>query len=524
MRIVLSNPDNLGDFILRQPMVAALTNEGHELLLVVRSTVSPLASLVAPAATVVQFDLDPYDGAFDRESKSLLPLVGQIGDFKPDLIAVAPYQRTWLDETIVERFRSVPSIGLSGYLYRGDINAGHDFKSEIAFSKVVSVSEADHELRKNELLCSGILGRSISLPAPTLSPSETSLYQARTRLNKLGLQSQKYWVVCAGDTPWSAVRNLGTTEWAEVLSAAVKQHNIDLLFLGLPDEHSVTEEIRAKMGTAAARSYNICSPGEGLDLLIGLIAESAGYFGRDTGPMHMAAALSKPVVAVFGAGHWPRFVPAARQGGVVTVRVPCSGCNWICHLSESHCIKRVPVQAVLEELAKAISGAAEFHVREVLPDRVLENRMAVEAAEAAWSLMRRKNALSRRLEAQAELLAEERQSNASLKMKSDELSRALEVSEQKLVDCEFAQQNVTEQAQKLQSEYDKLASLLAALKSDHSQLSGELCNLRTDYDTLRRAHDALNHDHADATGQLAAIRRSPFTKLLVLLRIWRIWR
>jgi hypothetical protein len=30
--------------------------------------------------------------------------------------------------------------------------------------------------------------------------------------------------------------------------------------------------------------------------------------------------------------------------------MPCSGCNWLCHLRESYCVKRVPVEAILDAI------------------------------------------------------------------------------------------------------------------------------------------------------------------------------
>ena len=59
MRLVASNPDAMGDMILRQPLYAALAEAGHELLLIVRSATAPVARLVAPSAQLLEFPVDP---------------------------------------------------------------------------------------------------------------------------------------------------------------------------------------------------------------------------------------------------------------------------------------------------------------------------------------------------------------------------------------------------------------------------------------------------------------------------------
>src|SRR5262249_31657293 len=121
-----------------------------------------------------------------------------------------------------------------------------------------------------------------------------------------------------------------------------------------------------------------------LDVLIGLTARSAGYVGRDTGPMHIAAALSKPVLAVFGGGTWPRFLPQVDPSIALAVGVPCVGCGWTCHLSSSYCIKDVPVGEVLRAMADLDSGAVKPRTPRLLrPGPELMSRIGRESAASA---------------------------------------------------------------------------------------------------------------------------------------------
>jgi hypothetical protein len=93
--------------------------------------------------------------------------------------------------------------------------------------------------------------------------------------------------------------------------------------------------------------------------------------------MHIAAALRKPVVAVFGGGHWPQFTPAVTPSVAMTMGLPCVQCSWVCHLPESLCVKRVPVSAVKEAVAAISRGAmVGREARMIAPSRML-----VEAAQ-----------------------------------------------------------------------------------------------------------------------------------------------
>jgi len=60
MRILASNPDTLGDLVLRQPLYRALLDAGHELTLVVRKGLVPLVPYVAPGAQTLVLPYEPY--------------------------------------------------------------------------------------------------------------------------------------------------------------------------------------------------------------------------------------------------------------------------------------------------------------------------------------------------------------------------------------------------------------------------------------------------------------------------------
>jgi ADP-heptose:LPS heptosyltransferase len=49
----------------------------------------------------------------------------------------------------------------------------------------------------------------------------------------------------------------------------------------------------------------------------------------DTGPMHLAAAVATPIVAVFGPSDPARYAPRGPLDRVVRVDLPCSPCNRI---------------------------------------------------------------------------------------------------------------------------------------------------------------------------------------------------
>ncbi len=479
MRIAVSNPDNLGDVLLREPLFAALHEAGHQLLLIVRDFVAPLARDIAPYAEIAVCPGNPYVANFHFNTPLGEESRERIRKFAPQLLVLGAYHFTDMDQQIAAFLPGVETVGLSGSLFQPQQNL--TIPTTLQLTTRVAVSLDTPEPVKTELLCSAILSSAVNLRPPRLEPTAAGKSLAATHLRKLGLKDSPFWAVCAGDRPPWGVKNWEKDKWIQLCRTLIEDHGIRILFVGSEAEHEETSAIQAGLGTAGRRTASITGSAIPVSELVALLAAAKGYIGKDTGPMHIAAALGKPVVAVFGGGHWPRFVPQAKSGAVFSVDMPCKGCDWICRLERSHCVKDIPLAPVLAAAVAAVEGRAEAFRVELLPrDGLLDAEMFQEmyrSAQTAYRLLETER--SNFMQWHGDRVRDIEQLQAQL---SEERAQATALARAK------------EQAEALAAERDALVTDRDALVANRDALVANRDALVADRDALAADCDALR-DH-----------------------------
>jgi lipopolysaccharide heptosyltransferase II len=102
----------------------------------------------------------------------------------------------------------------------------------------------------------------------------------------------------------------------------------------------------------------------GLDLpaLAALLARLGVLVTGDTGPMHLAAAMGTPVVALFGPSHPARYGPQALRQRILRVDLPCSPCGRVrrpparCRGHVPDCMDGIRVDAVVAAALELLDG------------------------------------------------------------------------------------------------------------------------------------------------------------------------
>ncbi len=129
-----------------------------------------------------------------------------------------------------------------------------------------------------------------------------------------------------------------------------------LVLLGAPEELEVSDVAasgwRAVSGSPVLNLCGALTPRESAAVL----ARARVLLGHDSGPMHLAAAVQTPCVAIFAARNKPRvWFPYGRQHRVVYHQVSCWGCGLeTCLLEGKRCLNSITVDEVVAALRSVL--------------------------------------------------------------------------------------------------------------------------------------------------------------------------
>jgi len=113
-----------------------------------------------------------------------------------------------------------------------------------------------------------------------------------------------------------------TERYAEVADTLAQRHGVRILLFGAPGERRIAEEIMQKMKCRPVTLAGQTTLGQ----LMALLLECDLLITNDSGPMHLAAALNVPQLAIFGSTSAAATGPLSPLSEVIGVPVECSPC------------------------------------------------------------------------------------------------------------------------------------------------------------------------------------------------------
>ncbi len=126
--------------------------------------------------------------------------------------------------------------------------------------------------------------------------------------------------------------------FAAVARRLAAERGATIVLTGSPADRSMVDEVASALG-----GVPVIRADGALDLpsLVALLGQLDVFVTSDTGPMHLAAAMRTPIVALFGPSDPRRYGPRAAIAHVVRVDLPCSPCGQV-RLPPARCRGHVP--------------------------------------------------------------------------------------------------------------------------------------------------------------------------------------
>lgn len=333
-RTLVVAPNWVGDCVMAEPVIAALAASGREVVMLAKPGLTPLFAL--------------FPG-----------VQGTLARLADERATVAAIRAAACDEALVlpNSFRSAWLVRRAGiprrHGYRGDLR---DLLLAPATRRPAARPPRPQIADYAELLAA----MGVAAPAswiPRLRPTPALAAQGRERLARARLEPGAGPLV--GLFPGAEFGPSKRWPWERFAALATglrrRIPRVQPLIVAGPKE--VWTAVRVH--EASGKIHPVLGPDLDLALLAGVLSHLDLLVTNDSGPMHLAAALGVPCVALFGPTDPRRTAPAGAGHRVLSTARWCSPCfRRRCPLLHHRCLRDLTVDQVAAACGAALGGEA----------------------------------------------------------------------------------------------------------------------------------------------------------------------
>jgi ADP-heptose:LPS heptosyltransferase len=463
---------------------AVWPNARHSL--VVRQGYETLAPLFSPALRWQAAQFNPFARKPSECRRELADLLRALEALQPDVIVAGTINRTWLELAVAAHFPRARRVALGSQgvdpLFAAALRLDLGLAAEAAFAETVPIAEPARDWENNHRLAEQLAGRELPRTLPRIQVPEAALNAAKKILAEKKLPVGAWTAVFPAGIANVPIKAWPAEKYAQ-LAAELQRDGEPLLLLGHENEASLLSAVADGVARRGALRPAVWLGRDGeVPLLAALLSLARCYLGNDTGAMHLAAATGRPVLGIFGGGHWPRFRPAGHQTVSVVQPLPCFGCNWDCHFGDAPCVKTISVPDVRAGLNRLLAAGAEplDEVREArnLPE---ESLRLIAAATPRYRALQ-----SDRIERQHRI--EELKREADLKdseigsLKKEADGKDAEIAELKR-ETDHKDGEIAELKRAAEERKAEMEAIKAELEAECADKDREIAELKTEADT-----------------------------------------
>jgi heptosyltransferase-2 len=340
-RLLIISPNWIGDAVMAQPLLQLLRQQHPDSAIDVLAPgwVAPVWRAMSEVDTVIEA---PFrHGALQlRERWTFARQLRQRG------YGAAYVLPNTLKFALIPWLAGIPKrVGYRGEMRYGLLNVVHRDERQpkrpmVSFYAALAAAPAEVALAPSDL------------PRPVLSATPT---QQAYALERAGLAAARPLLVFAPGAEFGAAKRWPAAHFAELANTVLNRlPDMQIALLGSGKDRPVCDEI-----VALAPAVHNLAGSTSLDQAIALIAASRAVVSNDSGLLHIASALNRPIVALYGPtdpAHAPPFSDVAQS---LWLHLECSPCRQReCPLGHHNCMRQMtpdmvwqPLQPMLERLS-----------------------------------------------------------------------------------------------------------------------------------------------------------------------------
>ncbi len=351
MRVLFIRPDHIGDMLLATPAIRALKDA--QPFAQIHVLAGPWAAPILNSYDEIQQVLTIRFPGFDRNANRKQPF--------------APYTQ------LLRVSRQLRAIGYSAAVimrsdhWWGAMLAhvagipeiiGYDLPDVSPFLTRKLPFQTDHAVRQNLRLVEHWTGKvadsDVNFDLPLLPSDEEFVTEWLSSLNIT--PSQRLLCIHAGAGTW--VKQWDASRWAHVADTLHEQHDLQVIFTGSSSERALITQITAQAQHTHINEGGVLSLGQ----LAALYSHSRIVVGCDSGPLHIAAAVKTPTVALFGPanpiefGQWGDRQKYLILSSTIGCR-PCRVLDWGDDAPANHpCMRDISINDVLAAATRVLNS------------------------------------------------------------------------------------------------------------------------------------------------------------------------
>lgn len=189
----------------------------------------------------------------------------------------------------------------------------------------------------------GATSKNCQMELPKLAINENLL---KTTLAKFNLQISKPILALCPGAEYGSAKRWPAKHYAEVARQKMAE-GWDVWLFGSQKDRLIADEIQHLTQDRCVDLTGRTQLGEAVDLL----SQVQGVVTNDTGLMHVAAALQRPIVAIYGSSS-PQFTPPLTdKAKILSLKLACSPCfKRECPLGHLKCLNELSPDLILQAL------------------------------------------------------------------------------------------------------------------------------------------------------------------------------